>query len=84
MRRVETDALLLPEKKRMSSGANHRGGSSCEFIELCKKKGLLLFPWLPGIVRVVMHRNISEEQVEQAARIIKDVYASFKRSCLYV
>ncbi len=84
MRRIETEALLLPEKKRMSSSANDRGVKSYEFIESCKKKGLLLFPRLPDIVRIVVHRNISEEQVEQAARIIKDVYASFKRSSLYV
>ncbi|KGT37907.1 hypothetical protein P421_12890 [Heyndrickxia coagulans P38] len=84
MRRIETEALLLPEKKRMSSGANDRGVSLYNLIELGKKKGLPLFPWLPDIVRIVVHRNISEEQVEQAARIIKDVYASFKRSALYV
>ncbi|WP_018665446.1 threonine aldolase family protein [Heyndrickxia acidiproducens] len=75
-KRIETNMIFFD--------VGNIGVSSYEFIESCKKKGLLLFPWLPGIVRVVMHRNISEEQVEQAARIIKDVYASFKRSCLYV
>ncbi len=47
--------------------------SSQEFIDACEEQGLLLFPWLPGIIRAVVHRDISEKDLHRAVKIIKDV-----------
>lgn len=43
------------------------------FLDQCGKQGLLLFPWVPGVVRAVIHRHIRHEDIEKAAAIIKNV-----------
>jgi len=53
--------------------------SSNEFLERCKKSGLLLFPWLPNIIRAVVHKDISSSDITLAVEIIKKVVASVKR-----
>ena len=50
--------------------------SSDEFIARCKEKGLLLFPWLPDIIRVVIHRDISSKDIIYAAKIIREIYVT--------
>lgn len=42
------------------------------FLDQCTKKGLLLFPWVPGVTRAVIHRHINREDIEKAAEIIKN------------
>jgi len=48
-------------------------GDSGEFLCQCAEQGLLLFPWVPGVVRAVIHRHITREDLEQAASIIENV-----------
>lgn len=47
--------------------------SAQEFIAACEKEGLLLFHWLPGVIRAVIHRDISERDLLKATRIIQKV-----------
>ena len=53
--------------------------SSDEFLECCKELGLLLFPWLPNIIRAVVHKDISSSDITLAVQIIKKVVASVGR-----
>lgn len=48
-------------------------GHSDSFLDQCTKQGLLLFPWVPGVVRAVIHRDICSEDIETAAAIIKNI-----------
>ena len=48
------------------------------FLSKCQQKGLLLFHWLPGIIRAVVHQNISEKDIIQATQIIKEVLLEMK------
>lgn len=48
-------------------------GQSDSFLDQCAKQGLLLFPWVPGVVRAVINRHITREDIEKAASIIKTV-----------
>lgn len=43
------------------------------FLADCAQQGLYLFPWLPTIVRAVIHRHITKECIDQAISIIKRV-----------
>lgn len=45
---------------------------SGHFIEKCEEQGLLLFPWLPGIVRAVIHNGVTEKDILKAVHILKD------------
>lgn len=56
------------------------GISSDDFLERCNQKGLLLFPWRPNIIRAVMHKNISSSDIDKAAKIIKHVVSSIRKS----
>ncbi len=53
--------------------------SSDEFLEHCKELGLLLFPWLPNIIRAVVHKDISSSDITLTAQIIKKVVESLGR-----
>ena len=44
-----------------------------EFVEKCKVKGLLLCEWLPTVIRIVVHRDINEEDIERAYSIISEI-----------
>ncbi|MFU0791924.1 threonine aldolase family protein [Virgibacillus proomii] len=44
-----------------------------KFVELCKDNGLLIFPWLPEVVRIVINKHISREDIYEAVKIIKFV-----------
>ena len=44
-----------------------------EFLNSCTKEGLLIFPWLPNIIRAVVHKNISSSDITAAANIIRKV-----------
>lgn len=48
-----------------------QGIDSSVFLIQCAKQGLLLFPWVPGVIRAVIHRHITPQDLEQAAFIIK-------------
>jgi len=47
--------------------------NSDTFMDQCAKQGLLLFPWVPGVVRAVIHRHITRNDIEKAAAIIRNV-----------
>jgi threonine aldolase len=42
------------------------------FLDRCAKQGLLLFPWIPGVVRAVIHQHIKQQDLDQAVLIIKN------------
>lgn len=48
------------------------------FLDRCSQKGLLLFSWVPRVVRAVIHRHISREALEAASLIIQDVLGETK------
>ena len=58
--------------------------SSSEFVDRCKKKGLLLFPWLPDEVRIVVSRNVNEKDIYEAANVIEAVCKELTRGVMYV
>lgn len=41
------------------------------FMEKCSQRGLHFFPWLPNVMRAVVHRHISQESLDDAIEIIK-------------
>lgn len=43
------------------------------FLGECQKHGLLLFPWLEGSIRAVVHLAITKNDIEKAVAIIKKV-----------
>ncbi|XWN35372.1 MAG: threonine aldolase family protein [Roseivirga sp.] len=49
-----------------------------QFCEACAQRGLLLFPWLPGIARMVVNKDVSEDNIYQAVAIIKKVIQTFQ------
>jgi threonine aldolase len=62
---VETNMVQISLKAPMND--------SGIFLDKCAKKSLLLFPWVPGVLRAVIHRHITRQDLEQAVSIIKDV-----------
>ena len=61
---VETNMVQITLKEPMEGSAI--------FLDQCAKQGLLLFPWVAGVVRAVIHRHITCQDLEQAASIIKN------------
>ena len=51
--------------------------SAQDFINQCFEKGVLLFPWLPTVVRAVIHRDIDEGQIQKASEVILKVAEYF-------
>lgn len=51
--------------------------TSEQFCNACAEKGLLLFPWLPTVVRLVVNKNVSKADIHQALAIIKNVIKDF-------
>lgn len=51
--------------------------SSQDFLDECSRQGVLLFPWLPTVVRAVIHRDIEEDQIQKASEVILKVSESF-------
>ncbi|MBY0501552.1 MAG: threonine aldolase family protein [Alphaproteobacteria bacterium] len=41
------------------------------FMEKCSQRGLHFFPWLPNVMRAIVHRHISQENLDEAIEIIK-------------
>jgi threonine aldolase len=41
------------------------------FLEGCAHHGLHFFPWLPNVMRAVVHRHITQEKLDKAIEIIK-------------
>jgi threonine aldolase len=62
---VETNMVQITLTKPMDD--------SGIFLDRCTEQGLLLFPWVPGIIRSVIHRHITRQNLEEAASIIKNV-----------
>ncbi len=54
------------------------GIKSKQFCDACAQQGLLLFPWLPDVVRMVVSKQVSEEYIGQAVAIIKKVISALK------
>lgn len=53
------------------------GVSAAQFLEALKDKGVLGLPRGPRAFRLVLHRDINDEDVDHAASIIRDVTARF-------
>ncbi len=47
-------------------------------VQYCAARGLLLFPWLPGIIRAVIHRPMTEQVLDQAVSIIASGLKNFE------
>jgi threonine aldolase len=62
---VQTNILFIDISKL--------GVDSEKFAGMCKERGVLVFPWLPHIVRAVVHQHINELNIIIAAKVIKDV-----------
>lgn len=58
--------------------------NSFEFVDRCKEKGLLLFPWLPDTVRIVVSRNVNDKDIYDTADIIESVCKELTRGIVYV
>ena len=54
--------------------------SSAYFLDQCTKNGLLLFPWVPGVFRAVIHKHITRQDLEQAALIIQNIFSEIEAS----
>ncbi|MGG5759811.1 threonine aldolase family protein [Bacillus toyonensis] len=63
---VETNILFID--------ISNLGITSEIFAERCKQKGILVFPWLPNVVRAVVHQHITEVDITLAAGVIKNVF----------
>lgn len=55
-------------------------GESYNFLDRWAAQGLLLFPWVPGVARAVVHRHITHQDVEKAAEIIQNVTNSARHT----
>ena len=62
---VETNMVQITLKEPMND--------SGIFLDQCAKQGLLLFPWVPGVFRAVIHRHITRQDLEQATSIIENI-----------
>ncbi|MDP5274854.1 threonine aldolase family protein [Chengkuizengella axinellae] len=60
---IETNMIFLD--------LNNLTLDTSNFIKKCKDYGLLVFDWLPGIVRIVINREITAADIYIAAEIIK-------------
>lgn len=49
------------------------------FLEGCADRGLHFFPWLPNVMRAVVHRHITQENLDEAIEIIKHVLSQNKQ-----
>ncbi|PCJ29535.1 MAG: threonine aldolase [Rickettsiales bacterium] len=65
--------LPYPETNILTFSIKELGVSNDIFLDECKKLGLLLFPWLEGQIRAVVHLAVSHSDIKQAAKIIETV-----------
>lgn len=63
--KIETNMVQFSLKK------NHMGTEA--FLERCTHYGLHFFPWLPNVIRAVVHRHITRENLDKTIEIIKSV-----------
>lgn len=47
-------------------------GDSEAFLQACAAQGLLLFPWLLGVIRAVIHCSITRQKLDQAISIMQE------------
>lgn len=59
------------------------GVTSEQFISLCQECGLLLFPLFRHIARIVVHRNISQVDINRAATMIDRVVKKIRKRQLH-
>jgi threonine aldolase len=52
------------------------------FLEKCTQQGLCFFPWLPGVVRAVIHQHITPKDIDQALVIMKNVLYKEQKALL--
>lgn len=52
------------------------GISSAEFTNRARSEGVLLFPWLPTVVRLVTHRDVGRAEIQEAVHRLARVVAS--------
>lgn len=55
-------------------------GDTDALIQHCAAQGLLLFSWLPGLIRAVIHRPVTEQALDQAVSIIEFSLKNFKKN----
>jgi threonine aldolase len=65
MNDVDTNIVVADVKER--------GNTSAEFVEILKDKGILIGGFGPHAVRFVTHYDVSMDQVEEAAEILKSL-----------
>nr|WP_256368958.1 GntG family PLP-dependent aldolase [Anoxybacillus sp. EFIL] len=78
---IDPDAV---ETNMIFFHVNNLHTNSWQFVDRCKKKGLLLFPWLSDIVRIVVSRNVTEKDIYEAANIIEAACKELTRGVTYV
>lgn len=66
-----------PETNILAFSIKNLSITNDDFITECQKYGLLLFPWLEGHIRAVVHMGITEDDIEKSAEIIKAVVNKF-------
>lgn len=78
---IDPDAV---ETNMIFFRVNNLHTNSWQFVDRCKKKGLLLFPWLSDTVRIVVSRNVTEKDIYDAVHIIDAVCKELTRGVMYV
>lgn len=69
----EIRLLGAVETNMVSFDISNLGITNDFFLNSCAQKKLLLFPWLEGNIRAVVHMGVTRNDIEQAYNIIKNV-----------
>lgn len=69
---VETNMVQITFKDQ--------GNDTSLFLDQCAEKGLLLFPWVPGVFRAVIHRHITSQDLERATSIVEHIVRTQKQT----
>lgn len=75
----EIDVDIEPETNIVQFSIKRLFTTNDIFLDLCQQKGLLLFPWLPTIMRAVIHRPLTEQDVVKAVKIIQEVICEINK-----
>lgn len=66
-----------PETNILAFSIKNLGIGNNIFLDICQQYGLLLFPWLEGHIRAVIHSSITQNDIDKAAQIIEEVVQKF-------
>ena len=76
---LEIDVDIEPETNIVQFSIKRLFTTNDIFLDLCQQKGLLLFPWLPTIIRAVIHRPLTEQDIKKAITIIQEVICEINK-----